>query len=137
MIDIENDVFDVALAKLREYDSDICVMDEYIKTPSSFPAVTIVENDNSVVERMRTTHIENAVHVMYECNIFSNRVVDKKTEAKEIASVLDSAFEELGFTRTFRNQIPNFDDASIHRIVCRYEGVVGPGDNYRFLVYQN
>ncbi len=82
---------------------------------------------------MRTTKIENAASVMYEVNIYSNKTKGKKAEAKAIADVVDRKFEEMGFTRTLRNQIPNLNNASIHRIVCRYEAVIDK-DHW---IYQN
>lgn len=124
MIDIEADVFSYVAEILREEYPGIFVAGEYVNTPSSFPAVTIVENDNRVLETMRTLNIENAVSVMYECNIYSNKTNGKKAEAKDITATMDKAFEEIGFTRTMRNQVANLNDASIFRIVCRYEAVV-------------
>lgn len=138
MIDIEQDVFNYVSKKLREAHNGIFVKGEYVNAPSSFPAVTIVENDNRVLERMRTLNIENAVSVMYECNIYSNKVSGKKAEAKAIADTMDNAFAEIGFTRTMRNQVANLNDATIYRIVCRYEAVVVPeNNNERFRIYTN
>ena len=105
-------------------DIDLFVIGEYLPTPPRMPAVYIQESDNRVVESMRTTNIENAVSVMYECNVFSNKASGKKSEAKKIASVMDSAFTEIGFTRTLMENVPNFNEASIYRIVCRYEAIV-------------
>ena len=72
---------------------------------------------------------------MYEVNIYSNKVAASKSEAKAIASTLDEAFRALGFTRTMKNQVPNFNDARIYRIVCRYEGVIIPNDDGKFYIY--
>lgn len=138
MIDIEQDVFSYVSKKLREAHNGIFVKGEYVNAPSSFPAVTIVENDNRVLERMRTLNIENAASIMYECNIYSNKVSGKKAEAKAIADTMDNAFAEIGFTRTMRNQVANLNDATIYRIVCRYEAVVVPeNNNERFRIYTN
>ena len=137
MIDIENDVFNYVATALRTAHQGIFVSGEYVDAPSSFPAVTIVESDNKVLERMRTLNIENAVSVMYEANIYSNSVSGRKAEAKSIADTLDAAFEASGFTRTMRDQVPNLKDATIYRIVCRYEAVVAPNGSNNFLVYQN
>ena len=70
---------------------------------------------------------------MMECNIYSNKASGKKAEAKAIANTLDTAFETIGFTRTMRNQVANFNDATIYRIVCRYEAIIDKD----FWVYQN
>ena len=109
------------------------VTGEFVETPAKFPAVTLVEADNRVLERMRTNKIENAVSVMWEMNIYSNKVSGRKSEAKAIANTADDAFAEIGFTRTFREQIPNLRDATIYRIVCRYEAVIDKD----FVIYQS
>ena len=124
MIDIENDVFNNAAQVLRAAHSGIYVVGEYVETPARFPAVTIVEADNRVVQRMRTLNIENAVLSMFEVNIYSNKASGKKSEAKAIANTVDEFFSSIGYTRTMRNQVPNLNDATIYRIVCRYEANV-------------
>lgn len=124
MIDIENDVFDYVAKALRAEFSDLLVLSSFAVAPAKFPCMTLVEADNRVIQRMRTDNIENAVSVMYEANIYSNKGVGKKTEAKEIANAVDRLFNDIGFTRTFRQQVPNMKDATIYRIVCRYEAGV-------------
>ena len=133
MIDIENDVYDYISKALTTQYQGIYVSGEYVPAPPSFPAVSIVEMNNRVFERMRTLNIENAAVVTFECNVYSNKAAGKKAEAKEIASTLDSAFASIGFTRTMKNPVPNYKDATIHRIVCRYEAIV----DKNFWIYQN
>ena len=133
MIDLENDIFDYAAKALRVAHTGIDVAAEYVEMPAKFPHVSIVEADNRVLERMRTNNIENAVSVMYEVNIYSNKASGKKSEAKAIANTLDDVLSGIGFTRTFREQVPNLRDATIYRIVCRYEAVI---DN-NFVIYQS
>lgn len=124
MIDIENDVFNDAAQALRAAHSGIYVVGEYVETPARFPAVTIVEADNRVIQNMRTLNIENAVLSMFEVNIYSNKASGKKSEAKAIANTVDAFFSSIGYTRTMRNQVPNLNDSTIYRIVCRYEANV-------------
>ena len=124
MIDLENDIFSAVAAVLRAAFPNIYVAGEYVPAPPRFPAVSIVEADNRVVTRMRTRNIENAASVMYEVNIYSNKASGKKSEAKAIAATLDEKFAEIGFTRTMKEQVPNLNDATIYRIVCRYEAIV-------------
>ena len=133
MIDIENDIFSYVATKVRDAHTGIYVAGEYVNAPPSFPAVSIIQNGNSVLQRMRTVNIENAVSVMFEVNIYSNKVTGKKAEAKSIAETLDNAFAEIGFTRTMCNQVANFADATIYRIVCRYEAVI----DKNYMIYQN
>ena len=136
MIDVENDVFSYVATALRTEYPNIFVASEYVDFPSQFPAVTIMENDNHVYERMSTTAIEDCVKVMYECNVYSNITNGKKQQAKAIAATMDSAFLALGFTRTMKSQI-NLNDATIFRIVCRYEAVVAPNGSNAYMIYQS
>lgn len=137
MIDIENDIIQFVGDSLRAAHDGIDVSGTYIIAPSRFPFVSIVENDNRVYLRMRTNKIENAVHLMYECNIYSNKVSGKKQEAKAIMATLDNAFEAAGFTRTMMNQVPNLADASIYRVVCRYEAIAAPTKDGKYLIYHS
>ena len=133
MIDLENDIYTAVATELRTAHPGIFVTSEYVNAPPSFPAVSIIENGNSVVQRYRTLNIENAVSVMYEVNVYSNKASGKKSEAKAIAETLDNVFASIGFTRTMRNQVANLNDASIYRIVCRYEAIIDKD----FWIYHN
>ena len=124
MIDIENDVFDTVAEALRTAHPGISVFGEYVEMPAKFPAVTLVEADHRVLENYRTLNIENAVASMFELNIYSNKATGKKAEAKAIADIADTVMASIGYTRTFREQIPNLKDATIYRIVCRYQATV-------------
>lgn len=136
MIDCENKVFDTVSKALRTaHGSTLFVTGEYVPSPPKFPAVSIVEADNYVTQRYRTLKKENAANVMYEINVYSNKTAGKKSEAKAIANTADEAMESLGFTRTMRNTIPNLNDASIYRIVCRYEGVIIPNDDGIYYIH--
>lgn len=134
MIDIEQDVFAIVAPVLRKEFSGISVANTRTNSPAKFPAVSIVEADNSVHEPMRTLEIENAAALMYEVHIFSNLVGGyQKIEAKNIAQVVDREFSRLGFTRTMRSEIDNLSDSSIYHYVLRYKAVA---DN-DFWIYQS
>ena len=133
MIDLENDIYDYAAKALRSAHTGIDVAAEYVEMPAKFPHVSIVEADNRILERMRTNNIENAIQSMFEVNIYSNKASGKKSEAKAIANTLDDVLSGIGFTRTFREQVPNLRDATIYRIVCRYEAVI----DKNFVIYQS
>ena len=137
MTDCETDIFSIVSTALRAEFAGIFVSGEYVPTPPKFPAVSIVEADNRIATRYRTTEIENGAIVMYEVNVYSNKVSGKKAEAKAVAAVLDNEFRKLGFSRTMKNQVPNMNDATIYRIVCRYEGVIIPNDDGKYYVYTN
>ena len=135
MIDIESFLFSRIAGVLRASYEGIFVSGEYVDSPAKFPAVTIVESDNSVLQKMRTAapNLENAVSLMYEVNIYTNTEGFKKSEAKDILETVDSEFSKLGFTRTMSNPISNLQDAKIFRIVVRCEGVADKD----FRIYTN
>lgn len=133
MIDIENDVYAAVSTAIKTQFPDASISGEYVENPAKFPAVTIVEADNRVLTSMRTLNIENAITSMIEINIYSNKSSGKKAEAKAIAATADETMTLIGYTRTFRQQIPNLKDATIFRIVCRYEAVVDKD----LWIYQN
>ena len=124
MIDIESAVFNAVAEELRAVYPDIYVTGDISASPSRFPAVFIVETSNSVLTSMRTANIENAVTVMYEVNVYSNKIGYGKSEAKDILATADAMFSRIGFTRIFSNQVQNLEDKQIYRIVARYEAVV-------------
>lgn len=125
MISPEAQVFnDIATDLLAQYPG-ISISQEASDTQARFPAVTIVEMDNSVLQKMSTTNIENAVMLMYEVNVFSNlaKQSERKKQCKEIIAVIDGEFARLGFTRTMCNPIANLQDNKIYRMISRYTGV--------------
>ena len=135
MIDIESFLFSRIAGVLRASYEGIFVSGEYVDSPAKFPAVTIVESDNNVLQKMRTAapNLENAVSLMYEVNVYTNSVGYKKSEAKDIMETIDNEFSKIGFTRTMCNPVSNLQDATIYRIVARYEGVA----DKNFRIYTN
>lgn len=125
MIDIETELFSKISTKVREKYNDIFLTGEYVKSPPSFPCVSIMETDNLVYERTSSNDsIENHNQVMYEVNVYSNKHSGKKAECKEIISFIDTLMLLYGFTRTFLNPVPNEEDATVYRMVARYRAVV-------------
>ena len=133
MIDIEFDVFDAVADKLRLQYERIYVTGDVSFFPARFPAVSVVEKSNSVVSSMRTNVIENAALLMYEVNVYSNKIGYNKMEAKEILAVVDDVFSGLGFTRTYSNPVQNLEDKDVFRIVARYQATVDKD----LWIYQN
>ena len=82
--------------------------------------------DNSVYRRTQTgENTENHALVLYEVNVYSNKTSGKKTECREIIAIVDDMFARMGFTRTLMNTIPDLYDATIYRMVARYQAVIG------------
>lgn len=125
MIDIETEVFDIVATQVRKKYPKVFITGEYVKSPSSFPCVSLVETDNQVYRNTRSTDsIENHAQLLYELNVYSNKTGRKKAECKEIISLIDERMGLLGFTRTMMAPIPNENDATIYRMVARYRAVV-------------
>ena len=125
MIQIEDMLFTKIATALRAQFRGIYVVGEYVNAPSKFPAVYIVEMDNTVNRAGRdTSGIENFADVMYQVDIFSNKNKGKKAECKSIAAFIDGQFALLGFTRSYLNPVPNMDDGTIYRMTGRWIATV-------------
>lgn len=126
MISPEILVFSKIANRLRTEKPGIFVTGDDTTSPATFPAVVIVEADNTVVQRMRLAapDIEQAASLLYEVNIYTNRIGYKRLDAKEIMQIIDEEFTSMGFTRTLCNPVANLQDASIYRLVARYTGAV-------------
>ena len=130
MIDHEAELFTTIATALRTQFPDIYVSGEYVSQPPKFPAVYIIQQDNTVNRLGRDSGaIENFADVMYQVDIYSNLNKGKKAEAKAIAAAIDGEFASLGFTRSYLNPVPNMDDATIYRITGRWIATIGK-DNY-------
>lgn len=125
MIDIENEIFNLVATKVREKFAGIFISGEYVRTPPSFPCVSLVEMDNSINIATQTSSCnENHARLMYELDIYSNKQKGKKSECKAIAKYIDEILTSIGLTRTMLQPVPNMDDATIYRMKGRYTGIV-------------
>ena len=125
MIDIENEVFDRVAKQVREQFPNIFMVGEYVRSPSSFPAVSLMEMDNSIREStVDSGSNENHANVMYEVNVYSNKTTGKKSECREILALIDEEMTAMGFVRSTLTPVPNEYDSTIYRMVARYRAVV-------------
>ena len=125
MIDIENELFNAVAERVRAIYPGVFMVGEYVKSPSSFPCVSMVEVDNATLRETQTSvGGENHATVMYEINVYSNKTRGKKAECKEIWAIIDEVLMSLNFTRIMLEPIPNLDDATIYRMLGRYRAVV-------------
>lgn len=121
MIDVEAKVYTPIATALRDAFPGIEVSGEYVKAPSEFPHVSIVEADNYTTSaHMDTSETERYATLMYEINVYSNKGVGKKSECKAIMQLIDSLMYGMNFTRLALTPIPNLDDATIYRMIARY-----------------
>ena len=125
MIDIENSVYDRIDTKVQAAFPDAFITGEYVNSPASFPAVSVVEMDNSThTETIDSGSNENHANVMYEVNVYSNKETGKKSECKAIIAVIDEEMLAMGFSRSTLTPVPNEYDSTIYRMVGRYRAVV-------------
>lgn len=124
MIDIESGIFTaISKAVLAKFPK-AKMSPETILSPSVFPCVCAEEADNyAVTSTQDSGSNENHANVMYEVNIYSNKVGGKKAECKTILKIIDGVFSDFGFTRTGMNPIP-MNDPTKYRLFARYKAVV-------------
>lgn len=121
MNDIESLVFTPIAQAIRAEYAGAFVTGEYVKAPSKFPHVSIVESDNYMsIGHRDTADTEKYSTVMYEVNVYSNKTSGKKTECKQIMGLIDHMMYARNFTRLSLTPVPNMDDATIYRITARY-----------------
>ena len=127
MIDVENLVIDTITKAVQTAHTGVLVESDYNDTPSSFPYVSVIEMDNYTYRKTQDNDLkEHHTNVMYEVNVYSNKTKGRKAEAKKIMETIDTAFQNIKFTRTVKQTVPN-KDKSLYRIVARYEAVIGEG----------
>jgi hypothetical protein len=111
--------------KVREVYPDVFMTGEYVNSPPSFPAVSLVEMENTTrTETIDSGSNENHVNVMYEVNVYSNKTTGKKSECKAIVALIDEELLAMGFSRSTLTPVPNEYDSKIYRMVGRYRAAV-------------
>ena len=126
MINVENEVFSTVATALRAEYPDMNPLSEAVAAPSSFPAVTLVEQDNSTYQRsLDSSGREKHAVVMYEANAYSNLGSGKKKQTRAIMAIIDDEMQGMGFVRIGSSpaEVPNADK-TIYRIVARYRATV-------------
>lgn len=133
MITIENEIFTELATALRAKYEDIFVSGEYVLAPPKFPAVSIEEADNYTATSEVDSGGDNFSVVMYEINVYTNKTVGKKSQAKEIMALIDSTLTGRNFTRVSSTPVPNMD-GSIYRITARYRVETDGTHTYRYAI---
>ena len=132
MIDCENEVYTRLAKILREKFPKIDIASEYVKSPSSFPHVSITQSDCYIPTEWQDSSMkENMVIAMFEINVYSNKAEGKKTECKSIAKAIDEKMFSMNFRRLAFTPVPNLEDATIYRIIARYSAATDGENFYR------
>lgn len=121
MIDIENEVFNEIATKVRSEYPTLYLSGDLNLNPAQFPSAYIECADNYALTTTRdSSSNENHVGVMFEANVFSNKAVGRKSEAKAIFKIIDEVFNDMGFTRQSMMPMPY---EGYYRIVGRWTAV--------------
>ena len=121
LIDLFSQIFTPIAKAVRTEFSGVSVTGEYVKEPASFPHVSIVEADNYMtVAHLDSSTSERFATLMYEVNVYSNKLGGKQTEARSIMNLIDGMMYSFNFTRLMMTPVPNLEDSTIYRITARY-----------------
>lgn len=132
MIDVENQIYTPIAEALREAFPGIDTSGEYVKAPSAFPHVSIVEQDNyPTLTHLSTSDSEEYATIMYEVNVYSNKSSGKKAQCRSIMKVIDDLMYRRNFTRISLSPVPNLENATIYRLVARYRAETDGANLYR------
>lgn len=131
MHDVENVIFQAIDNAVSELFPGISISNEFVRKPSSFPAVTVEETDNYPTKRNLDTadHIRFST-VIFDINVFSNKVVGRKNEVKQIMSVIDDVMYLNNFICDGRDPRPN-EDETIYRYGAIYRAETDGENFYR------
>lgn len=130
MIDKLNEVFTNVATRVREAHPGTAVTGEYTRTPSKFPAVTLDETQNVMVDRLEdSSNEEKFAGVTYRLQTFSNKQNGKRAEARKIFATADAEMRRMGFRRMSYTTTPEIYDSTIYNITATYEAVVS-ADGY-------
>lgn len=125
MIDKQNEVFTNVANRVRDQHAGTTVTGEYTRKPSKFPAVTLDETQNVIVDRLEdSSNAENFAGVTYRLQVFSNKQSGKKAEARSIFATADTEMRRMGFRRTTYTTTPEIYDSTIYNITATYEAVL-------------
>jgi hypothetical protein len=120
-----NEVFTAVAKTVRDAHSGTTVIGEYVRTPSKFPAVTLDETQNVVIDRLEdSSHEERYSGVTYRLQVFSNKQSGKKAEARAIFATADAEMRRMGFRRVTYTTTPEIYNSTIYSITATYEGIV-------------
>lgn len=133
MIDYEVDIFDeLARLVLAEY-PEAFVSNEYVRVPSQFPAVFILEASNVEERSMVSSHEgEEGAALTYEVQVAHPSRDGGKATCKSIVGILADRMRMRNFARTMCMPVDNSEDPTVYRMVARFTGVIDRfGTHYR------
>lgn len=128
MIDIENKIFQIVYDAVMQYDDSIYVTSEISVAPASFPAVYVLETDNSAPAKFRISSREEAyAEIHFKISIYSNKSSGSKAEIKPILMAIDNALRGAGLRKTTDRYF--YPEDSVTQRTARYECLADEGGN--------
>ena len=132
MIDVESQIYTPIAEALRAAFPGINVSGDYTLAPSSFPHVSIVEQDNYLsLAHADSGDTEKVATLMYQVDVYSNKGIGRKTEARSIMKIIDDLMYKKNFSRLSLNPVPNMEDTTIYRLTARYRAETDGTTLYR------
>lgn len=125
MIDFNSEIFTTVATAVRDKHIATTVTGEYTRRPSKFPAVTLDEISNVMVDRLEdSSNEERYAGVTYRLQVFSNKQNGKKAEARAIFATADAEMRRMGFRRVTYATTPEIYESTIYEIRSTYEAVI-------------
>lgn len=125
MLDYNNEIFTTVAKRVRAEHTGTTVSGEYTRRPSEFPAVTLDETTNVMVDLLEdSSNEEKFAGVTYRLQVFSNKQAGKKAEARAIFATADAEMRRMGFRRVTYTTTPEIYESTIYQITATYEAVV-------------
>ena len=124
MNSIEVPIFDRVYQAVRSEYPDCAIYNDRPQSIAKFPAVSVIEQDNTTYTRARDIEQTEAYsEIMYQIDVFADNQAGGKTLCKKIAAIVDSVFVGLRFTRMSFSPMPN-TEPNVIRYTGRYRAVV-------------
>lgn len=124
MIDNEDYYVNMVTKAIRAKYPKAEIVSEYVPKPSRFPHIYIRETDNSTnLAAYTLTGREPLANVSYTVDVYSNSKERKKSICKNIIAIIDTVMLSEYFYRVMCNPFPNENDATIYRIIARYNKI--------------
>lgn len=131
MINVESQVYTPITVALREAFPGVDVSGEYMEAPSTFPRVSIMEQDNyPTLGHLDTSDKGQFATLMYGVNVYSNRLTGEKSQCRSIMRVVDDLVYQCNSTHISLSPVPNLKNASIYHLVARCRAETGGTNLY-------
>lgn len=120
MINPENEIYTLIAERLRAEFPDIAISGDSDSVAPSFPFVSIEMSDNTTLFKVMDSGNYEVSIVYFDINIYSNLKIGRKTQARKIATVIDSILTPKNFRRMEMRPVKNKDNPNIYRIFANY-----------------